>query len=120
MVLHTLHDVDFELRGALDSFEEEKDDKEEPSSSPERGAMQSLRMLSIKHAQGIDLLTAAVKKVDDLTMSPKVANICGNLFFSELVEFVQVSRKHYTTNSNFPSSPLPPLPPLSPLPPFKR
>ena len=50
---------------------------------------EGLNFLSSRHAAAIATLNEVLTRVDDLSIDPQVAYICGNLFFSEIVEAIQ-------------------------------
>jgi len=75
MVVLTLHGVDYGVRVSFDILQEQNS----------AGNV----FLSSHHEAVLASLTEVLSRVDDLTVDPQVAYICGNLFFSELVESIQ-------------------------------
>ena len=78
MVMLTLHGVDYGVRETFDVLLEEQ-----------ASGREGLNFLSSRHAAAIATLNEVLTRVDDLSIDPQVAYICGNLFFSEIVEAIQ-------------------------------
>jgi len=79
MVVLTLHGVDYSVRETFDILEDQND-----------GSQENVVLSGgSRHDDAVASLREVLNRVDDLTMDPAVAYICGNLFFSEIVEATQ-------------------------------